>query len=174
MMWSEFGGMWQAQLEDAGSLTWLSLVVNKYTFRPPCSKKELERAYFDDGLTQSECGVRFGVSQKVIWSAMRRYGIKARVAAKRDQMGENNHMWKGDAASKQAFHRRLYSRYGKPEKCAECGTEDPNRSYDYANLTGRYEDLGDYKPMCRSCHWRYDMKIHNINHMRGRINNAGE
>ena len=149
-------------------------MVNKYTFKPFCSKEELEQAYLNDGLSQAECGVRFEVSQKAVWSAMKRHGIKARVAAKRDQMGENNHMWKGDDASKYAFHRRLYSRYGKPSECAECGTKDPSRSYDYANLTGRYEDMEDYKPMCRSCHWKYDMKINNIKHMRGRINNAGE
>ena len=32
------------------------------------------------------------------------------------------------------------------------------KHYDYANLTGHYEDIDDYKPMCRSCHWRYDKK----------------
>ena len=97
---------------------------------------------------------------------MRRSGIAARVAAKRNQIGEANHSWKGDDAGKQAFHRRLYARFGKPCACQVCGTKDPAKSYDYANLTGRYEDLEDYTPMCRSCHWRYDKKILNIKHMR--------
>jgi hypothetical protein len=111
--------------------------------------------------TQDEIAAMVGVSQKVIWNLMRRHGIETRVAAKRDQFGPANHMWKGDEATKYAFHRRLYSRYGKPTKCANCGTESAAH-YDYANLSGRYEDISDYAPMCRSCHWRYDEKIRNI------------
>jgi hypothetical protein len=68
-------------------------------------------------------------------------------------------------ASNDAFHRRLYSRHGKPCKCAKCGTATA-RHYDYANLTGRYEDVDDYAPMCRSCHWKFDAKINNIKRMR--------
>jgi len=69
--------------------------------------------------------------------------------------------WKADEAGKQAFHRRLYALHGKPAKCTVCGTTDSNH-YDYANLSGRYEDLNDYAAMCRSCHWKYDDKITNI------------
>lgn len=116
---------------------------------------------YEDGKTQGEIGEALGVSQKVIWRLMKRNGIKARIAAKRNQWGENNHMWKGDNASKVAFHRRLYSRYGKPNKCSACGTTK-SENYDYANLTGRYEDLEDYAPMCRSCHSKFDDKIRNI------------
>ena len=96
---------------------------------------------------------------------------------KRNQFGENNSSWKGDNAGKQAFHRRLYSKYGKPCKCENCGTSDKNKSYDYANLTGNYQDIDDYMPMCRSCHWRYDKKIMNIKHMNEKLtggkNNVG-
>ena len=76
-------------------------------------------------------------------------------------MGDKNHQWKGDSASKYAFHRRLYSRLGKPSKCSVCGTTDAEH-YDYANLTGNYEDISDYAAMCRSCHWKFDLKIENI------------
>lgn len=119
------------------------------------------KALYTAGKTQSEIAEIIGTTQKVIWNLMRRHNIKARVAAKRDQWGANNHMWKGDDASKYAFHRRLYTRHGKPEKCSVCGTTESD-NYDYANLTGRYEDLDDYAPMCRSCHWKYDDKIRNI------------
>ncbi len=116
---------------------------------------------YAQNMTQEEVGRKIGLSQKVVHSVMRRHGIKARTAAKRDQWGENNHLWKGDEASKYAFHRRLYSRFGKPSCCSRCGTTE-SEHYDYANLTGRYEDLDDYAPMCRSCHWKYDRKIENI------------
>jgi hypothetical protein len=123
-------------------------------------------ALYADGRTQDEVAKAMGLSQKVVWNVMRRSGIAARVAAKRNQIGEANHSWKGDGAGKQAFHRRLYARFGKPCACQVCGTKDPAKSYDYANLTGHYEDLADYAPMCRSCHWRYDKKVLNIKHMR--------
>ena len=50
---------------------------------------------------------------------------------------------------------------GKPFQCSVCGTTNA-KHYDYANLSGRYEDMNDYAPMCRSCHWKYDDKVSNI------------
>jgi len=47
-------------------------------------------------------------------------------------------------------------------KCEECGTADPRRSYDWANLTGNFADVMDYRRLCRSCHWKLDGKILNI------------
>jgi predicted Zn-ribbon and HTH transcriptional regulator len=128
------------------------------------------RRLYENGATQHEIGAKLGLSQKVVFNVMRRHGIQARVAAKRDQWGKNNHAWKGDDASKQALHRRLYSRHGKPSKCSECGTEDASH-YDYANITGHYEDMDDYAPMCRSCHWKFDDKINNIR-AKGGMSNA--
>lgn len=116
---------------------------------------------YASGQTQAEIGADVSLSQKVIHTLMRRHGITARVAAKRDQWGANNHAWKGDQATYAAFHYRLYSRFGKPSKCTSCGT-DSAEHYDYANLTGRYECVDDYAAMCRSCHWKLDGKVNNI------------
>ena len=120
---------------------------------------------YASGMTQQEVAAELRMTQKVVFNVMRRHGICARVAAKREQRGERNASWKGDGAGKNAFHRRLYAKYGKPSQCSKCGTTHA-RHYDYANLTGRYEDVNDYAPMCRSCHWKYDAKINNIKHMR--------
>lgn len=117
------------------------------------------------GHTQHETAEHLGLTQKVVFNVMRRHGIKARVAAKRDQRGEKNASWKGDAAGRQALHRRLYALYGKPKTCGACGTTSA-KAFDYANLTGRYEDMDDYMPMCRSCHAKYDNKITNITNNR--------
>jgi hypothetical protein len=119
------------------------------------------RSLYESGLTQVEIADQLGCSQKVIWNCMRRHGITARVAAKREQAGESNSNWKGDTAGRQAFHRRLYSLFGKPIRCTVCKTTE-SKHYDYANLSGRYEDINDYTAMCRSCHWKYDGKISNI------------
>jgi hypothetical protein len=117
------------------------------------------------GKTQHEVAAELGSTQKVVFNVMRRHGIAARAAAKREQRGECNASWKGNNAGKQALHRRLYAKHGKPNKCSKCGTTSAHH-YDYANLTGRYQDGGDYAAMCRSCHWKYDAKINNIKHMR--------
>lgn len=98
------------------------------------------------------------VTQKAVFNAMRRHGIKARNSAKRDQRGPKNHMWKGDEASYGAMHIRLYARFGRVNECSVCGTNDPSKWYDWANLTGRYEDINDYQRMCRSCHRQYDKR----------------
>ena len=137
---------------------------NKYTYKPPCDEETLRSMY--ETMTQTECAAKLGVSQKVVFTAMRRFGIKSRKAAPRNQKRENNNNWRGESAGKSAFHRRLYAKFGKPQKCSQCGTEENGRSYDYANLSGRYDDESDYAAMCRSCHWRYDKKINNIKKMR--------
>jgi len=137
---------------------------------------EVSRLYAQN-MTQTEIAKQLNTTQKIVWNLMRRHGIKARVAAKRNQYGENNASWKGDKAGYAAFHRRLYAAFGKPTKCAVCNTEESD-NYDYANLSGEYQNIDDYLPMCRSCHWQYDNKILNIKHMKeklsGRKNNAGE
>jgi hypothetical protein len=122
-------------------------------------------AMYAAGDTQHEIATAVGLSQKVVWNLMRRHGLTARVAAKRNQRGAKNASWKGDRAGNEALHRRLYALYGKPCVCDVCGTKDAN-AYDYANLSGRYEDLTDYAAMCRSCHSKYDGKISNIRKMR--------
>jgi hypothetical protein len=120
------------------------------------------RALYENGMSQTEVALELGVTQKLVHSAMKRLGIPARVAAKRNQSGEANHMWKGEDASYKAFHNRLTAAKGQPQRCEECGTDDSSKQYDWANLTGNYADMSDYRRMCRSCHWRYDERHKNF------------
>jgi hypothetical protein len=46
-------------------------------------------------MTQAEIAAHFGTSQKVVCTAMRKCGIPARVAYKRDQRREKNSYWRG-------------------------------------------------------------------------------
>lgn len=124
----------------------------KATPLPLAQVAELYRS----GKTQVEIAGVFGVTQKVIWGFMRRHGIPARVAIKRNQIASNNDSWKGDRAGYDAFHCRLNAVFGKPKRCSVCGTVDERKRYEWANLTGRYEDPTDYKRMCQSCHKKYD------------------
>lgn len=53
-------------------------------------------------------------------------------------------------------HARVRARRGRPCKCEVCGTDNPRKHYDWANLTGEYDNPADYKRMCKSCHKQYD------------------
>jgi len=114
------------------------------------------RDLYEAGKTQHEIAAELGTSQKVIWRLMKNHDITARIAAKRDQAGEHNHMWLGDEAKYQALHLRVEAARGKPQQCDRCGTNDPALRYEWANLTGDYADIDDYQRMCVSCHRRYD------------------
>jgi hypothetical protein len=117
---------------------------------------------YASGMTIEEVAEVIGSTFKVVWRLMGNHGIPRRVAAKRDQRGEKNSYWKGDAAGYAAFHKRLDALHGKAKRCDVCGADDPDKQYDWANLTGRYEDTSDYKRMCRSCHWKHDGILSNL------------
>lgn len=127
------------------------------------------RSLYSDGHTQYEIAAILHTTQKVVWRFMKANGITARTACKRNQWGERNHSWKGELASYKAMHQRLTVRFGKLKRCEQCGTTDKRRSYDWANLTGDYGDVTDYRRLCRSCHWKLDNKILNIATMRERM-----
>lgn len=120
------------------------------------------RSLYLDGKTQEEVALSLQTTPKVIWRLMQRHSIPRRVAAKRDQRGSKNHMWKGDDASYKAFHQRMTKLRGQPQFCEVCLVTGPGRSYDWANLTGRFSDPKDYQRMCRSCHWKHDLKHKNL------------
>ncbi len=138
---------------------WRKAMSEKLSVKLPID--EVRRLY-ESGMTQEEVGKYFGVTQRVIWGFMRRNGIQARVAFKRNQLGSNNSNWKSDRAGYQACHLRVIASRGRPLRCEECGTTDPARSYDWANLTGKFHDVDDYKRLCRSCHWKLDDTVLNF------------
>lgn len=132
-------------------------MANKYTAYQIPTRSELEELYFNKNMSQTEVGKYFNVSQKVIHSWFRKLGIKSRVAAKRNQMGENNAYWKGNNVSYAAYHKRVEAARGKPHYCEVCGDMDKD-VYEWANLTGDYSNVMDYSRMCRSCHREYDKR----------------
>ena len=140
---------------------------NQHTYTVPFTEAQLRRDY-KSGMTQTEIAAKYKTTQKVIWHAMKKMGIKARIAVKRDQTGDKNSSWKGDAASYSAMHARMTRQFGQPKRCDECGTTDKRKSYDWSNVSGRFGDVTDYRRLCRSCHWKLDGKVFNIKRMRGR------
>ena len=112
---------------------------------------------YERGMTQTEIANELGTTQKVIYNSFRRNGYKCRKAAKRNQLGKNNNSWGGDNATYATFHKRVESLYGRPIHCEVCGTVDPSKRYEWANVTGDYADVEHgYRRMCCSCHRKFD------------------
>lgn len=128
----------------------------------PADLVQRVRELYEAGMTIREVQKEIGHGVKV-QNVMFRHSIPTRVAAKRDQRGEKNANWLGDDAAYSALHRRVESERGKPQKCSACDTEDQALRYDWANLTGEYQNLNDYVRLCTSCHSAVD------NRMRKRI-----
>lgn len=53
------------------------------------------------------------------------------------------------------LHYAVERERGKPNLCDKCGTTEAKR-YDWANLTGDYNNTADYKRLCRACHAAHD------------------
>lgn len=70
-------------------------MANQYTYKVPFTEEELHRDYVILKMSQTEIGQKYGTTQRVVWLAMRKMGIPARVAAKRNQSGSLNSNWKG-------------------------------------------------------------------------------
>lgn len=60
-----------------------------------------------------------------------------------------------------AYHYKVRALRGKPSNCEVCGT-DTAKKFEWANLTGNYSDVNDYKRMCASCHKKHDNVINNL------------
>ena len=74
----------------------------------------------------------------------------------RDRHREKNPVWKGDMIGYQGAHDRINKERGKPSLCDECGTTDKDKRYEWANLSGDYQNIYDYKRLCDSCHSKLD------------------
>lgn len=121
----------------------------------PAEIVRLVRGMYATGATIREIGDAIGPGYRA-QTLIDRYVPERRPAIKRDQIGERNDSWKGDAAGYAALHLRVQAARGKPANCERCGLDDPAARYEWANLTGRYEDVNDYQRMCISCHRSYD------------------
>jgi ferredoxin len=119
--------------------------------------EELQRLY-NQGMSQEEIGVHFNISQVRVSKIMKRNNIKARIAAKRDQYGEKNHMWKGEEVSYKTAHDRVRNYRGAPDKCIKCGTTE---NLEWASINKNYTDIYDYMSMCVRCHRQHDMNLRN-------------
>lgn len=118
---------------------------------------ERVRQMYDDGATILEIGTTIGPGVKV-QRIVERFIAERRAPGPRDQSGERNPLWKGDYAGYNALHLRVIAARGRPSQCSCCDTTDPAIRYEWANLSGHYEDINDYVRLCPLCHRRLDAR----------------
>lgn len=122
---------------------------------PPELVEAVRKLYCEQNQTQAEIASELGLTQKIVWKLMIRHDLPRRPQIKRNQSGPANSVWKGDLAKYAAMHLRVATIRGTPSVCEECGTTKASR-YEWANLTGHFEDPQDYMRMCVTCHRRFD------------------
>lgn len=79
---------------------------------------------------------------------------KIRKGAKK-RSGKNHWAWKGRNAGYRAIHNYIVKRYGKADKCSDCGKEDGK--IEWANINHKYSrDIAFWKKLCTPCHGKLD------------------
>ena len=73
-----------------------------------------------------------------------------------DQCRKRPYIVKDNADIYLRQHKKVRDYRGSPKHCEVCETNSPHKWYEWANLTGDYDNPSDYKRMCRKCHRRYD------------------
>lgn len=83
------------------------------------------------------------------------------------KLGERNPMygkteekcpnWTGDNVGYFGVHDWLTKHFGQPVGCEDCGTDDPVKRYEWANISGEYRrDRSDFRRLCKKCHNDFD------------------
>ena len=120
-----------------------------------------------DGYGMPETARLAGVSYRTVPRVLAREGIETRsvghysprAAHRRTELtrrGADHPTWTADQVSYRGAHNRVTRARGRPQECSRCGTTDPAKRYEWANLTGNFADINDYERMCKSCHTIFD------------------
>lgn len=123
----------------------------------PEAMVERVQALYDDGHTQREIAQELSLTQKIVWRLMKVHEITARPPVPRNQRGAANNNWRGSDITYSAGHYRVSAARGTPSHCSACDSTD-DQAYEWANLTGRFDDPLDYVRMCMGCHRRFDAR----------------
>lgn len=56
-----------------------------------------------------------------------------------------------------SVHMWVHRHYGKAAKCEICGATNPDKRYEWANVSGEYRrERSDFRELCQSCHKKHD------------------
>lgn len=111
------------------------------------------RKLADSGLTRNQLALHFGVTKAVMKNFVSKHGLPVRSAHPSERWIRTTNY--------RSLHTRVAMVRGQPNKCEKCGGE--RSRYEWANLTGNYGDVMDYKRLCKKCHVRFDIaKTHGL------------
>lgn len=131
----------------------------KYGWSRTVTAAELRADYEGAAMSTAEMGRKYGVSDTTIIKTLQRYGIARRRQGHNGDCarGARNPHWKGRKVGYTAAHDRVRRARGTPAVCEDCPKQGGSpRGYHWANLTGRYWDLEDYRRLCAKCHRTFD------------------
>lgn len=69
-------------------------------------------------------------------------------------------------------HYMVRKHRGQPSFCEVCKCENEDNFYEWANMTGDYNNIYDYKRMCRKCHRAYDKDRKMLAHIKPEVKNG--
>lgn len=65
--------------------------------------------------------------------------------------------WKGGSVGYNAMHDWISRHFGKANKCEDSLCEKRSRSYQWANISGKYiRSREDFRMLCVACHRKFD------------------
>lgn len=123
----------------------MSAIKGKPT-RPDISTEEIVRRYLA-GESSLQLAAAFRCSAVMILDRLQVAGVPRRVTktVSTAPIGYSGYHW------------RVRRARGCPKRCEDCGTTTaPGQRYEWANLTGNYADVNDYRRLCKACHIRFD------------------
>lgn len=113
---------------------------------------------YESGWTTKEVGEKFGISKELLQFYFNKIGYECRKYTDRHPTRKSPRLsWNANNISYTAQHRRVYRARGSPSKCELCKTTENKNKYDWANLTGNYNDVNDFMRMCKKCHKNFDI-----------------
>ncbi len=77
---------------------------------------------------------------------------RSHACANRSRRGEKHK----EKVGYSGLHQRLHRERGKADRCIIFQCDTGNTQFEWANISGEYKDTGDFMPMCRAHHRRYD------------------
>lgn len=124
--------------------------INKMRVFSESDKKNLISQYkkYRDSGKLNELAIKLGRTKQYICRMAKNYGLTDPAHHKPYAEKLKNPYFK--------FHARIRKLKGSPKKCEVCGEDGLKKWYDWANITGDYDNPEDYKRMCRKCHRKHD------------------
>lgn len=96
-------------------------------------------------------------SKKHIEAVARAYKEYVKKHGSPNPRAEKHWKWKGDEVGYDALHDWVARHKGRPKKCESCGESSLDKTYHWANKSGRYlRNLDDWSRLCVPCHSKLD------------------